>query len=285
MDTYSQMLCRFEKPSPTQAPSLGTLTRMSADVWSCVGTCLWTFSWSFACFCAVALATPTAPASVPPPSNVSSPTGVTPLPSAEMTLLQTARDWISHRTGISVDDIQMNTLDVRLKVTLCESPTLFDQPFANRHVIRARCEQPRWQYFLQASWSQSFDNKKTNTLVVGMNANSSITGSPAKAALSNPPTAMTPVSYPNSTSQAPNANVFGEVVRTVLVLNQPLKKGTILNASQFKKIAINVPQSDGQILTQTQEIEILNFCTTWEAIKSSTLLTSNRRSWSKEDKK
>jgi flagellar basal body P-ring formation protein FlgA len=240
MDTYSQMLCRFEKPSPTQASRLGTLTRLSVCAWiiSCVWTC--------------ALATPTiAGISAPVPTQTVS----RPIPSEEMTLLEEARDWISHRNGIAVDDIQMNTMDERLKVTLCEKPTLFDQPFANRHVIRARCELPRWQYFLQASWPQSLENKKNNGQTLVTNANTLNTSSPSRATPNNGSALATPVSYPNSSPSTPNANVFGEVVRTVLVFSQPLKKGTILNSSHFKKISLNVPQSDGQILTQTQEIE------------------------------
>jgi len=240
MDTYSQMLCRFEKPSPSPTQRAGTLARLSVG------------AWAFACVWAAAWATPSLP---PGPSSVQVQPTLPPIPSAEMSLLEAARDWISHRTGIDLDDIQMNTMDERLKVTLCETSTQFDQPFANRHVIRARCEQPRWQYFLQASWSQNLDNKKPNGPMIGMNANSSSTNNTSNVTVSNKSVSAVSVNYSNSSFSASHPNAFGEVVRTVLVLNQPLKKGTILNSSLFKKSSLNVPQSDSQILTQTQEIE------------------------------
>ena len=234
MDTYSQMLCRLVKPTLFKANKLGERSRLSA----CAA--------AFLCLCQAALAVPTVQTPATDVKTAQAPG------SAEKNLLQTAKDWISQRTGIALDEIQMNTMDERLKVAPCETSTQFDQPFANRHVIRARCDQPRWQYFLQASWSQNLDHQKTNpqTASLGLNTASQNNNN---GAVNNKTAQTVPMSYPYQANT--NVNAFGEVVRSVLVLSQPLKKGTILNSTHFKKISISVPQNDGQILTQSTEIE------------------------------
>lgn len=240
MDTYSQMLCRFKKTSSAQTLKLGFLAHLCVYVctgWSLIGTAL------------AASETQASPALVQPQKAQSA------IPTAQVNLLESARDWISKRTAIAFEDIQMNVMDERLKVTPCDTSTLFDQPFANRHVIRARCDQPRWQYFLQASWPQSLDKHPTNAQTKSLQGNAS---HPLMSPNPNNVPQAAPIAssaYPLQAPSAQNGNIYAEVVRTVLVLNQPLKKGTILNSSQFKKISLNVPQGDGQILTQTQEIE------------------------------
>ena len=53
-----------------------------------------------------------------------------------------ARHWMAKQLSLSAEQVQIADMDARLKVQTCPSGTVFDHPFANRQVIRARCENP-----------------------------------------------------------------------------------------------------------------------------------------------
>jgi flagellar basal body P-ring formation protein FlgA len=154
-----------------------------------------------------------------------------------------ARNWLAQTLSLQPEQVQIAEMDGRLKFQPCSSGAKFDHPFANRQVIRARCESPNWQFFLKAQFS---DEQATS-----------------KASQVNLPIATTQATTPkmtSSTSSVPlapktNASLPGTKIKTVLVANQPLKRGTILQASQFKQVEMPVAATDSMVLSQFKEIE------------------------------
>jgi flagella basal body P-ring formation protein FlgA len=61
------------------------------------------------------------------------------------------RQWVASTQGVEPDSVQVATGDARLRIPTCEKPVQFDYPFSNRQNVRARCEQPNWQHYLQIS--------------------------------------------------------------------------------------------------------------------------------------
>jgi flagella basal body P-ring formation protein FlgA len=79
-----------------------------------------------------------------------------PLPSAAQSngledLQQKAKQWLGLTQGMATDVIQFAPMDARLKFEPCQRAIVFDHPFSNRQTLRARCEQPAWQHYLQVS--------------------------------------------------------------------------------------------------------------------------------------
>jgi flagella basal body P-ring formation protein FlgA len=70
---------------------------------------------------------------------------------AQEALLQQAREWAAHSQNIPVDQLVVAPLDARLKVAPCERDVRFDYPFQNKQSLRARCDAPTWQLFLQVT--------------------------------------------------------------------------------------------------------------------------------------
>jgi flagella basal body P-ring formation protein FlgA len=66
-------------------------------------------------------------------------------------LQQKAKQWVGQTQGLAADNIQFSPMDARLKFEPCQRAILFDHPFSNRQTLRARCEQPAWQHYLQVS--------------------------------------------------------------------------------------------------------------------------------------
>ncbi len=61
------------------------------------------------------------------------------------------KHWIAQTQGAPMDQIHMAPMDARLKFEPCQRAILFDHPFNNRQTVRARCEQPAWQHYVQVS--------------------------------------------------------------------------------------------------------------------------------------
>ena len=70
---------------------------------------------------------------------------------AEESVLKQAKAWVGQNQNVPVDQLVVAPLDARLKVPACEREVRFDYPFQNRQSVRARCDAPSWQLFLQVT--------------------------------------------------------------------------------------------------------------------------------------
>jgi len=157
-----------------------------------------------------------------------------------------AQNWLAQQLSLQVQQVQIADMDARLKVQPCGTGVTFDHPFANRQVIRARCESPVWQFFLKASFSDEQAALKASRLQTPIAPSKSSTPAPGV-------TTKGPNTY-NLTTSA-NLGLLGNKVKTVLVANQPLRKGTLLQASFFKQIEMTIASTDTMVLSQFKEIE------------------------------
>lgn len=66
-------------------------------------------------------------------------------------LLQQMRKWVSSSQSVTIESVFAQPMDHRIKVENCQTPVQFDHPFSNKQTVRARCDQPNWQYYLQVS--------------------------------------------------------------------------------------------------------------------------------------
>ena len=166
--------------------------------------------------------------------------------SAQLPLQAEARNWLAKQLALNTDQVQIADMDARLKVLPCQSGTLFDHPFANRQVIRARCESPAWQYFLKASFSDEQAALKASKVLIPVAATKAVNHSTPN----NPKT-----DGAASFSIAPSPSMTGSKIKTVLVANQPLRRGTVLQASFFKQMELPIAATDAMVLSQFKEIE------------------------------
>ena len=60
-----------------------------------------------------------------------------------------ARQWVAEQTQMPLSAFQVAPLDPRLNIPACAKKIQFDLPFGNRQSVRARCDQPAWQHFVQ----------------------------------------------------------------------------------------------------------------------------------------
>ena len=163
-----------------------------------------------------------------------------------------AKNWLTQMLKLNPEQVQISDMDARLKVQPCLSGVSFDHPFANRQVVRARCENPNWQFFLRATLSE--EQSASNSLKTLPSNGPTQTAAPSKPINSlsvqsaKPPTSFNPV-VPAGQSN------FGTKIKTVLVAIQPLRRGTILQASFFKQVDLNIPNTDTMVLSQFKEIE------------------------------
>jgi flagella basal body P-ring formation protein FlgA len=182
-------------------------------------------------------------------------TELNPSPAA-LELQRQAREWYSQQKSYPLDHIQIAATDSKLAVSACATQIRFDLPFSNQNVVRARCSEPNSQYFMTAQVSPMVLGKTTTR--------------EASAALPSPPAGKTadpsPVSSSKAPTPAPSTPVFlpatykpninpNEVIKTVLVANQPLRRGTVLQANLFRRVDTPIANTDGQVLTQFKEIE------------------------------
>jgi flagella basal body P-ring formation protein FlgA len=66
-----------------------------------------------------------------------------------------AKQWLGQTQGLSMEQVQFAPMDPRLKFEPCQRTIQFDHPFSSRQTVRARCEQPVWQHYLQQVSSRS----------------------------------------------------------------------------------------------------------------------------------
>ncbi len=70
---------------------------------------------------------------------------------AQESVLQQAKAWVGQSQNVPLEQLVVAPLDARLKVEACEREVRFDYPFQNRQSVRARCDAPTWQLFLQVT--------------------------------------------------------------------------------------------------------------------------------------
>jgi len=66
-------------------------------------------------------------------------------------LLQDIRTWVGVQSAVSADRVEIGPLDARLRIAPCPAGAKLDFPFPARDLVRARCEAPVWQVFIQVS--------------------------------------------------------------------------------------------------------------------------------------
>lgn len=66
-------------------------------------------------------------------------------------LQQKLKEWVSQSQRVPLENVTVAPMDARLKFEVCQQTIQFDHPFSNRQTVRARCEQPNWQHYLQVS--------------------------------------------------------------------------------------------------------------------------------------
>lgn len=76
---------------------------------------------------------------------------LTPPLQAQESLLQQAREWAAHMQNVPMEQLAVAPLDARVKVAPCEQTVRFDYPFQSRQSVRARCDAPNWQLYLQVT--------------------------------------------------------------------------------------------------------------------------------------
>ena len=166
--------------------------------------------------------------------------------SGQLQLQYEARNWLAQQLALNTDQVQIADMDARLKVLPCQGGTFFDHPFANRQVIRARCENPSWQYFLKASFADEQAALKASKVAIPVASTKAVVHStPNMPKLETKPNVSIPPVQATSSSK----------IKTVLVANQPLRRGTVLQASFFKQVELPIASTDAMVLSQFKEIE------------------------------
>ena len=166
--------------------------------------------------------------------------------SGQLQLQSEARNWLAQQLALNTDQVHIADMDARLKVLPCQGAALFDHPYTNRQVIRARCENPSWQYFLKASFSDEQAAMKASKVAIPV--------APTKAVNRSTPSTPKVDAGPNF-SISPSQAIPGAKVKMVLVANQPLRRGTVLQASFFKQVELPIAATDAMVLSQFKEIE------------------------------
>jgi flagella basal body P-ring formation protein FlgA len=157
-----------------------------------------------------------------------------------------ARNWLTQQLSLQVEQVQIAEMDPRLKFDACANKVVFDHPFANRQVIRARCETPNWQFFLKASFKDEQAALKANSINLPI-----APSKPSTASVGGVLKSTGQAYVPSTVNTALSANK----VKTVLVANQPLRRGTLLQPSHFKQVELAIALTDAMVLSQFKEIE------------------------------
>jgi flagella basal body P-ring formation protein FlgA len=166
--------------------------------------------------------------------------------SGQLQLQYEARNWLAQQLALNTDQVRIADMDARLMVVPCQGGTFFDHPFANRQVIRARCENPSWQYFLKASFADEQAALKASKVSIPL--------ATTKAVVHSTPNMPKVETKPN-VSISPVQATSSSKIKTVLVANQPLRRGTVLQASFFKQVELPIASTDAMVLSQFKEIE------------------------------
>jgi len=133
------------------------------------------------------------------------------------------RQWVAEQTQTPVAALQVTPLDPRLNIPACAKKIQFDLPFGNRQSVRARCDQPAWQHFVQV--------------------------------MARPEAVPTPAASAAST-QVPTAPKMqpGLVMRQVLVANQAIRRGAVATPQQFSLVEMALPSGETSYLSDASAL-------------------------------
>ena len=134
-----------------------------------------------------------------------------------------ARQWVAEQTQTPLSTLQVTPLDPRLNIPACAQKIQFDMPFGNRQSVRARCDQPTWQHFVQV--------------------------------MARPETLPTPAANSPS-AQVPTAQRMqsGLVMRQVLVANQAIRRGSVATPQQFTFVEMALPSGETSYLSDASAL-------------------------------
>ena len=62
-----------------------------------------------------------------------------------------AKEWIASELTVPIESFKVTPPDKRVKVSKCKHEIKFDFPFGSKETVRARCQDPSWQFFLRVS--------------------------------------------------------------------------------------------------------------------------------------
>ena len=129
-----------------------------------------------------------------------------------------ARAWVAAQLRVSPESLQSSPLDPRLNIPACSQTIQYDLPFGNRQSVRARCDQPAWQHFIQVT---------------------------VRADATPPSQANAPsTQVPTGVKMTP-----GMVMRPVLVATQAIKRGTFVSPQQFTVVEMALPAGENSYLS------------------------------------
>ena len=187
------------------------------------------------------------------------------------------KPWLANIERVNDASITVSLLDYRLKIEPCEKPIAFDFPFASHKTVRARCEAPAWQYYLQVSTSQPGTSvNAANTSVSPVNAGNpassqtSASVSAPAAASTGPANAVPSKTIVSATgaessglknvqtdppaARAGTQNTMNSGFHTVLTSTQFLKRGTILDPSMFVGTEVALQPSEMAALSNPKDV-------------------------------
>ncbi len=176
------------------------------------------------------------------------------------------KPWFANIEHVSESSVSVSLLDYRLKIEPCEKPISFDFPFASHKTVRARCDSPAWQYYLQVSVNNA---SATNTSTATSSPNppsppttTANTSAPGGSAPSKtPPQPSTGASEAIKSTQSDPApakpasqNPLNTGMHTVLTSPQFLKRGTILEANMFVGTEVALQPSEMSALSNPKDV-------------------------------
>jgi len=169
------------------------------------------------------------------------------------------KPWLANVEHVEATNVSVSLLDYRLKIEPCEKPISFDFPFASHKTVRAKCDSPSWQYFLQVNVGQP------NTVPPG-NAVAALTPSPTIATTTTTPPhpqqqlqqqiQQQPKGPEISASKVIPPNTLNTGFHTVLTSQQFLKRGTILEPNMF--IGTEVASQPGDLSALSNPKDVAN---------------------------
>lgn len=160
------------------------------------------------------------------------------------TLQSEVKSWVASKNQVTLAQVQLATLDPRVKLPACERPLAMDLPFANAQTVRVRCGQPVWQQFVQFSVT----GKPANDLAVSQVLATPKVPTPATQTS----TAQTPM-VPTPAAQTPEKPTELPK-RWVLVASVPLQRGMTLNATHVERVQVDTQGLPVNVLELASEV-------------------------------
>ena len=163
------------------------------------------------------------------------------------------KPWFAKVERVEESSVSIVALDSRLKIEACEKPINFDFPFVSHKTVRARCDSPQWQYYLQVNTAPA-----VATTNVGVSTNSGAPSSTASSMDKAVPTQPSPSASANTASPTltspPKNTPNNPGYHTVLTSSQFLKRGTILDPSMFTGTEVAFTPGDNSALSNPKDV-------------------------------